>query len=561
MAATQGLNTAASNTEVLVIGAGLSGLVAAAEAADAGRLVTVVDQEPAASIGGQAWWSLGGLFLVDSPEQRRLGIKDSADLALEDWLGSADFDRPEDHWPREWAKAYVDFAAGEKRSWLKEQGISLFPVVQWAERGGYQAGGHGNSVPRFHMVWGTGPAVLVPFVRRVMAHVRAGRITMLFRHRVTELTTLGRRVTGAAGEVLAPSSVARGERSSREVVGAFQITAGSIVVTSGGIGANHDLVRQNWPGGYGEAPAHLISGVPDSTDGLMLGVTEKAGGRLINGDRMWHYPEGVINHSPVWSSHGIRVLSGPSPLWLDAHGKRLPTPLFPGFDSLGTVRHITGTGHPYSWFLTDLRTIGPEFGLSGSEQNDDMTGRSVRKLMVERFGGKITPAVQAFLDRGEDFVTADGLPELVGKMNALTGNDLIDADDLARTVHLRDSQVRTGLGKDPQVVATAGARRYFGDRRMRTVVPHEMLDPGAGPLVAVRLHILTRKTLGGLETDLTAAVHGSDGQGAIPGLYAAGEAAGFGGGGVHGYRALEGTFLGGCLFSGRIAGRSAAALV
>ena len=548
------------DTEVLVIGAGLSGLVAAAEAADAGRRVTVLDQEPAASLGGQAWWSLGGLFLVDTPEQRRLGIKDSAELALSDWLGSADFDRPEDHWPREWAKAYVDFAAGEKRSWLRELGIGLFPVVQWPERGGYQAGGHGNSVPRFHMVWGTGPAVLVPFVRRVMAHVREGRITLLFRHRVTELTTLGRRVTGASGEVLAPSSVARGEKSSRAVVGEFAIAAGSVVVTSGGIGGNHELVRQNWPTGYGEAPATLISGVPDSTDGLMLGVTEKAGGRLINGDRMWHYPEGVINHSPVWSSHGIRILSGPSPLWLDAHGHRLPTPLFPGFDSLGSVRHITGTGYPYSWFLTDLRTIGPEFGLSGSEQNDDMTGRSVRKLVMQRLGGKITPAVQAFLDRGVDFLTADTLAELAGKMNSLTGDDLIDADDLTRMVRLRDEQVRTGLGKDPQVVATAAARRYVGDRRMRTVAPHEMLDPAAGPLVAVRLHILTRKTLGGLETDLTAAVHGTDGQGPIAGLYAAGEAAGFGGGGVHGYRALEGTFLGGCMFSGRAAGRSAAAL-
>ena len=547
-----------TDTDVLIIGAGLAGLVAAAEAADAGRRVTVVDQEPAASIGGQAWWSLGGLFLVNSPEQRRLGIKDSADLAMADWLGSADFDRPEDHWPREWAKAYVDFAAGEKRSWLRQQGIALFPVVQWAERGGYQAGGHGNSVPRFHVVWGTGPAVLLPFVRRVMDHVRAGRITLSFRHRVTELTTLGRQVTGVSGEVLAPSSAARGAQSSREVVGDWAVSAGAIIVTSGGIGGNHELVRRNWPAGFGDPPATMISGVPDSTDGLMLGIAEKAGGRLINGDRMWHYPEGVVNHSPVWTRHGIRVLSGPSPLWLDASGNRLPTPLFPGFDSLGTVRHITSTGYAWSWFLTDLRTIGPEFGLSGSEQNDDLTGRSVPKLILERFGGKVTPAVQAFLDRGVDFLTADALPELAAKMNALVGEDLIDAAALAHTVELRDSQVRAGLGKDPQVVATAGARRYFGDRRMRTVAPHEMLDPAAGPLVAVRLHILTRKTLGGLETDLTCAVHGTDGQGPIPGLYAAGEAAGFGGGGLHGHRALEGTFLGGCLFSGRAAGRAAA---
>ncbi|MET3808026.1 putative oxidoreductase [Nakamurella sp. UYEF19] len=547
-----------ADTDVLVIGAGLSGLVAAAEAADAGRRVTILDQEPAASIGGQAWWSFGGLFLVDSPEQRHLGIRDSAELALSDWMGSAGFDRPEDHWPREWAKAYVDFAAGEKRSWLKAQGITLFPIVQWAERGGYQVGGHGNSVPRFHITWGTGPGVLVPFVRRVVEHVRTGRITLLFRHRVTQLTTFGRRVTGVAGEILVPSPVGRGEESSRRVAGEFMLSAGAVIVTSGGIGGNHDLVRENWPTGFGAPPTDMIAGVPASTDGLMLGVAEKAGGRLINGDRMWHYPEGIINHSPVWPLHGIRILSGPSPLWLDANGHRLPTPLFPGFDALGTVRHITSTGHPYSWFLTSMRTIGPEIGLSGSEQNGDLTGRSVKKLLRERAGGKIGPSVQAFLDRGVDFLTADTVPDLVGKMNALTGNELIDADELHRTIALRDGQVRTGLGKDPQVVATAGARRYFGDRRMRTVEPHEILDPAAGPLVAVRLHILTRKSLGGLETDLSSAVLGNDGAGPIPGLYASGEAAGFGGGGVHGYRALEGTFLGGCLFSGRTAGRAAA---
>ena len=548
------------DTEVLIIGAGLSGLVAAAEAADAGRRVYVLDQEPAASIGGQAWWSFGGLFLVDSPEQRHLGIKDSADLALADWMGSAGFDRPEDHWPREWAKAYVDFAAGEKRSWLKQQGISLFPVVQWAERGGYQVGGHGNSVPRFHITWGTGPGVLTPFVRRVMDHVHAGKITLLFRHRVTQLTTFGRRVTGVAGEILAPSDVARGERSSREVVGDFVLSAGSVIVTSGGIGANHDLVRRNWPAGFGAPPSNMISGVPDSTDGLMLGVTAAAGGRLINEDRMWHYPEGIVNHTPVWTAHGIRILSGPSPLWLDATGTRLPTPLFPGFDALGTVRHITSTGHPYSWFVTSLRTIGPEFGLSGSEQNGDLTGRSVRKLLAERAGGKITPAVQAFLDKGVDFLTAPTVPELAAKMNELTGDGLIDGETLQAVIAGRDQQVRSGLGKDPQVTLTAGALRYFGDRRMRVVPPHEILDPDAGPLVAVRLHILTRKTLGGLETDLSAAVLGSDGAGPIDGLFAAGEAAGFGGGGVHGYRALEGTFLGGCLFSGRTAGRAAARL-
>jgi predicted oxidoreductase len=552
----------ALSTDVLVIGAGLSGLVAAAEAADAGKHVVILDQEPGASLGGQAYWSFGGLFLVDSPEQRRMGIKDSAELALDDWLGSAGFDRPEDYWGQQWARAFVDFAAGEMRSWIKQQGVKLFPIVQWAERGGYQAqphaGGtsHGNSVPRFHVTWGTGPGIVTPFVARVNTHVKDGRITLLFRHRVTSLTTDASGVTGAAGEILEPSDAARGVPSSREVVGGFTVTAGATIVSSGGIGANHELVRAQWPAGYGDPPKTMVSGVPDSTDGLMLGITAAAGGRLINSDRMWHYPEGVVNHSPVWTEHGIRILAGPSSLWLDATGNRLPTPLFPGFDALGTLRHITTTGHDHSWFLLNRSIIGPEFALSGSEQNPDLTEKSVLQLARSRLGSGPTPAVQAFLDRGVDFVQADTVAELVEKMNGLTGEHLLDADAVEKTVRARDLQIRSGLGKDPQIAAVAAARRFFGDRRMRLADDCELLDRKHGPLIAVRLHILTRKTLGGLETDLSGRVLGADGQ-PVGGLFAAGEAAGFGGGGVHGYRALEGTFLGGCLFSGRTSGRTA----
>jgi len=503
---------------------------------------------------------VGWAVLVDTPEQRRLGVTDSADLALADWLGSAGFDRPEDHWPQQWARAYVDFAAGEKRSWLKQQGVSLFPIVQWAERGGHQAGGHGNSVPRFHVVWGSGPGVLTPFVRRVVEHVRAGRVRLEFRHRVTELIREGHDVTGVGGEILQPTGVGRGEPSSRVVVERFTLGCAAVIVTSGGIGGNHELVRRNWPGGPAAAPAEMLSGVPDSTDGLMLGVAERAGGRVINPDRMWHYPEGVVNHSPVWSGHGIRILSGPSPLWLDAFGHRLPSPLFPGFDALGALQHILSTGRSHSWFLLDKQTIGPEFGLSGSEQNPDFAQKSVTMLVTTRAGGKITPPVQAFLDKGVDFLTAPTIGELVAKMNELVGEPLVDADEVARTVLLRDGQVRCGLGKDPQVIAVNAARKYVGDRRMRTATPHELLDPDGGPLIAVRLHVITRKTLGGLETDLSARVLQPDGT-QVGGLYAAGEAAGFGGGGMHGYRALEGSFLGGCLFSGRIAGRAAASAV
>ncbi|PYE55325.1 FAD-binding dehydrogenase [Deinococcus yavapaiensis] len=542
------------DADVIIVGAGLAGLVTAAELVDAGKRVLVLDQEPEASLGGQAFWSFGGLFFVDSPEQRRLGIKDSRDLALSDWMGSAGFDREEDFWPRKWAEAYVDFAAGEKYAWLHAQGVRFFPVVQWAERGGYFAGGHGNSVPRFHVTWGTGPGVLEPFVRRTREGERRGLLKFLFRHRVTSLTTTAGAVDGVRGDVLERCDVQRGERSSRVIVDDFELHAPAVVVTSGGIGANHDLVRRHWPRRLGEPPKKMVSGVPDHVDGRMLSVVRDAGGRLVNEDRMWHYPEGLKNYAPIWSRHGIRVLAGPSPLWLDARGRRLPPPLFPGFDSLGALAHINASGFDHSWFVLNQKIIEREFALSGSEQNPDFTEKSVLKSLGRALPGA-TPPVEAFKTKGEDFVVRDDLASLVRGMNDLIGEDLIDAAELERTVKLRDAQVVNDFGKDPQLTAIRGARAYLGDKLTRVTKPHALLDSSAGPLIAVRLWILTRKTLGGVETDLSGRVLGSDGS-PLPGLFAAGEAAGFGGGGMHGYRSLEGTFLGGCIFSGRTVGRA-----
>lgn len=542
------------HADVVVVGAGLAGLVSAAEAYNAGRTVLILDQEPEASLGGQAHWSFGGLFLVDSPEQRRLGVKDSAELALSDWLGSAAFDRPEDAWPKRWAEAYVDFAAGEKRAWLHSLGVRFFPLVQWAERGGYDAQGHGNSVPRFHVVWGTGPGIVAPFLAKVLEGVAAGKVQLAFRHRATELMFDGGSVTGVRGEVLEDSGAGRGEASSREVTGGFNVSAGAVIVTTGGIGGNHPMVREQWPNGTG--PDYMLTGVPASVDGEFQQAVARAGGALINTDRMWHYPEGIHNPDPVWPNHGIRILSGPSPLWLDATGRRLPVPLFPGFDSLGTLRHLETTGHDHSWFVLNKTIISKEFALSGSEQNPDLTGKDV-KLLAKRALPGATGPVQKFIDYGVDFVQADTAPELAEKMNKLVGTGLIDPDGLQETLVARDRQVNSGLGKDTQLNAIREARRFATDKLMRVVPPHPMLAPEHGPLIAVRLTTLTRKSLGGLATDLDARVLAADGT-PIEGLYAAGEAAGFGGGGMHGNRSLEGTFLGGCLFSGRIAGRHAA---
>ncbi|MFE6104545.1 FAD-binding dehydrogenase [Streptomyces laurentii] len=555
----RGMSHAPYDADVIVIGAGLAGLAATAELADAGRSVLLLDQEPEQSLGGQAHWSFGGLFLVDSPEQRRMRIRDSHALALQDWFGTAGFDRPEDAWARRWAEAYVHFAAGEKRAWLHGLGVRFFPVVGWAERGGYEATGHGNSVPRFHITWGTGPGLVAPFERRVREGVARGLVRFRFRHRVTGLARTAGAVDTVTGDVLTRSDVPRGTASDRQVTGSFSLRAQAVIVTSGGIGGNHDLVRAQWPERLGTPPARLLSGVPAHVDGLMLGVAEEAGAHHVNRDRMWHYTEGIENWNPIWARHGIRILPGPSSLWLDATGRRLPVPLFPGFDTLGTLEHIMRTGHDHTWFVLDQKIIGKEFALSGSEQNPDLTGKSVRGVL-DRARADVPGPVRAFMDKGADFVVENDLAALVRGMNRITGKDLIDEAALRREITARDREIANPFTKDLQITAIRGARRYLGDRLIRTAVPHRLLDPEAGPLIAVRLNILTRKSLGGLRTDLSSRVLTPEGE-PLPGVYAAGEAAGFGGGGVHGYRSLEGTFLGGCLFSGRTAGRAAAKAV
>ena len=541
-----------SDPDAIIVGGGLAGLVTASELLDAGKRVLLVEQEPPQSLGGQAFWSFGGLFLVDSPEQRRMGVKDSLELARQDWFGTAGFDRDEDAWPRRWAEAYLEFAAGEKRAWLRSKGIGLFPIVGWAERGDGRAGGHGNSVPRFHIAWGTGPGVLRPFLERVRRGVDEGRASLAHRHRVDELIVEDGAVVGVRGGILAPDGSERGFATNRDVVGDFEFRAPAVVVTSGGIGGNHDLVRQNWPKRLGTPPSHMLAGVPAHVDGRMVKISQDAGARVINADRMWHYTEGIQNWNPIWQNHGIRILPGPSSLWFDAEGDRLPAPLFPGFDTLGTLDHLQKTGHDYSWFVLTQKILEKEFTLSGSEQNPDLTGKDYRLLAKRALPGAPGP-VDAFKRHGADFVVASTLPELLAGMDALAEVPF-DHAAIERVVVEHDRELDNAFSKDAQLTAITSARRYLGDKLIRVASPHKFLDPKSGPLIAVKLHILTRKTLGGLETDLQGRAQNATGE-SVPGLYAAGEVAGFGGGGVHGYRALEGTFLGGCLFSGRQAAR------
>ncbi|MBF6147116.1 FAD-binding dehydrogenase [Nocardia nova] len=547
--------------DVIVVGAGLAGLVATYELTRAGRRVLVLDQENRNNLGGQAFWSLGGLFLVDSPEQRRLGIKDSFALAWQDWLGSAGFDRDdEDHWARQWARAYVEFAAGEKRRYLHDLGLRVTPLVGWAERGGATADGHGNSVPRFHLTWGTGPEVLRVFLEPVLAAEQRGLVEFAFRHRVDDLIVEDDAVVGVRGSVLEPSELDRGVASSRTTVGEFEFRAPAVLVSSGGIGHNHELIRKNWPTErLGPCPQTMISGVPAHVDGRMLAISESAGGRIVNRDRMWHYTEGIHNWDPIWPDHAIRIIPGPSSLWFDANGKRLPAPCFPGFDTNATMKAILDTGYDYSWFVLTQSIIEKEFALSGSEQNPDITGKDLKLTLKSRAAKGAPGPVEAFKRHGVDFVVADTLPELVRGMNEIARGPQLDVAALEHQIVARDRELDNKYSKDAQLMAIANARRSLGDKLGRVAAPHRILDPAHGPLIAVRLNVLTRKTLGGLQTNLDSQVIRSDGS-PFTGLYAAGEVAGFGGGGVHGYNALEGTFLGGCIFSGRAAGLAMARL-
>lgn len=540
--------------DAIIIGTGLAGLTAAMEITNAGKKVLLLDQETEKNIGGQAYWSFGGLFLINSPQQRLMGIKDSFDLAHQDWMSTASFDRSEDYWPRQWAEAYLNFAAAEKYDYLAKLGIKLMFMVGWAERGDGSASGHGNSVPRFHVSWGTGVGVVKPFVEKAYQAERKGLLLFKFRHRVTNLISRNGAVKGVSGDILADDDQERGFATNRNVISSFSFYAPHIVIASGGIGGNHELVRENWPARLGIAPLKMIFGVPAYVDGKMIGVAEKMGAHMINRDRMWHYTEGVQNWNSIWPDHGIRILPGPSSMWFDAKGDRLPAPYLPGFDTLGTLKYLQQNGSSYSWFILTQNILKKEFALSGSEQNPDITNKDYWLFLQRLFGRKATGPVETFKEKGEDFVVADSLEALVKQMNQLTGDGMLDYEHIKSQIVARDRELDNPFSKDFQVNYIRSTRKYLGDRLARVAQPHKILDPRNGPLIAVRLHILTRKTLGGLKTDLDSRVLTAQDE-VIEGLYAAGEVAGFGGGGMHGYRALEGTFLGGCIFSGMKAGR------
>jgi predicted oxidoreductase len=535
------MSSHAYKADVVVIGGGLAGIAAAIELLDLNKSVVLIERGPEDRFGGLARISFGGIFIVGSPEQKRSHINDNADLALRDWIRYGELDQSA-RWPRQWAEAYVTRCNEDVRGWLRERGVRFFPVVHWVERGLHETG---NSVPRFHMVWGTGQGLIHALLANVKTHPNRKGLTLKFRHRVTELTTVGGNIVGCAGIT----------EDSREV---FEATGDAVVIASGGFAGNLDLVRQHWFRPWGEPPDLLLNGSHPGADGAMHGLAERHGAMVTNLDKMWLYAAGVHHWKPAHDNHGISLVPPKSALWVNHEGRRMgPPALVASFDTRYLVETICGQRKKYSWQVLNWKIAKKELAVSGSEFNAAIRDKKLLKFLLELVFGN-PRLVRDFINNCEDFVAANSVRDLAKQMNALAGTSDVNADLLEGEVRSYDANIERGkwLHNDDQLRRIAHARQYRGDR-IRTCKFARIDDPAARPLIAIREFILTRKNLGGIQTDLQSRALGHDGE-PVPGLYAVGEAAGFGGGGMHGLRSLEGTFLGGCVFSGRLAARSIA---
>jgi predicted oxidoreductase len=541
-----------ADPDVIVVGAGLAGLVCTLELLRSGHTVALLDRCHAHEVGGLAREAFGGMFMVDSPEQRRSRIPDCERLALEDWLRIAEFD-PEDVWPRRWAEQYVSRARDDVGGWLRELGVRFFPVVNWAERGNF---GDGNSVPRFHLTWGTGKRLVQAVWGAIQSHPRRAALDVRFRARVTGLLlqdgrAVGCRVVSEAADGPAPPSAQ---------APAYELRAGkAVVIAAGGIGGNLEIVRREWPTDrLGPPPERLLMGSHYYADGAMHDEVARLGGAVTHLSRMWNYADAVRHPKPQRERHGLKLIPPRSGLMLDPDGRRYgPVPVMPTFDAYAALERMCSDPRNYSWLICNFKIASRELDVSGSQHNPHLRERRLVPFLLGVLLGK-PGLVRHFLQSSPDFVSAPTLDQLAAKMNdvtaELTGERAIEAAVLEREVSRYDETIARGRGlfNDDQLRRIAQLRNWRGDR-LRTSRFQRIADPKAGPLVAIRLQPMARKSLGGIQTDLACRVLRKDGGEPINRLYAVGEAAGFGGGGVHGKRSLEGTFLGGCVFTGRLA--------
>lgn len=527
--------------DILVIGGGLAGIVTALELLEGGRSVLLIDRDAPEHFGGLARESFGGLLLVDTPQQRRQGIQDSPALALRDWLKFGELsDSPEHHWPRRWAEAYVQESRTAIHDWLQQRGVRFLPLPLWIERGNH---GEGNSVPRWHITWGTGQGLTDALIHALLQHPQAQRLTRLFHHRVDALTVSAGRITGCSG---------LDEHSNQ----AFSISAQAVVVATGGINGNLERVRQHWPADQGQPPASLLNGSHRYADGRLHDAVAAQGGQVTHLDRMWNYAAGVRHWQPRKPEHGLSLVPPKSALWLKTTGERFEPPLVSGYDTRDLVTRICTESGGQSWQLLNRRIALKELAISGAESNPAVRDKQLLTFLWQTLFGN-RPLVDTVTRHCPDVVTANTLPELVTRMNALQADQPpIQLATLQQQVAAYDAMIQRGpaLHNDDQLRRIAHLRQWKADR-LRTCRFQRILDPAAGPLIAIRLSIISRKSLGGIQTNLDSQVLDASGQ-PMTGLYATGEAAGFGGGGSNGQRALEGTFLGGCILTARHAARA-----
>jgi uncharacterized protein len=545
--------------DVIVIGAGLAGLVSTLELLRSGHTVLLLDRCEAHELGGLAREAFGGMFMVDSPEQRRSRIPDNERLALEDWLRIAEFE-PQDVWPRRWAEQYVTRARDDVGGWLREIGVRFFPVVNWAERGNF---GDGNSVPRFHLTWGTGKALVQAVWAAIESHPRRSALDLRLRSCVSELLYEGERVVGCRVSDEQPMGAGRSTADHAETrpTGGYSVRAATaVVVAAGGIGGNLEMVRRVWPTSeLGAPPAEMLMGSHYYADGALHEEVQRIGGNVTHLSRMWNYADAVRHPKPQRERHGLKLIPPRSGLMLDPDGRRYgPVPVMPTFDAYAALERMCEDERKYSWLICNFKIAKKELDVSGSQHNPPLRERKLVAFLLSVLLGK-PGLVQHFLDGSPDFVCAGTLPELAAKMNEVTGESAIDAATLEREVGRYDETIARGKGlfNDDQLRRIGQLRNWRGDR-LRTSRFQRIVDEKAMPLLAIRLQVMARKSLGGIQTDLSCRVLREQGGEPIAGLYAVGEAAGFGGGGVHGKRSLEGTFLGGCVFTGRLAAASIA---
>jgi uncharacterized protein len=568
--------------DAIVVGAGLAGLVCTLELLRNGHTVLLLDRCEPHEVGGLAREAFGGMFMVDSPEQRRSRIKDNERTALEDWLRIAEMG-PEEEWPRKWAEQYVTRARDDVGGWLREIGVRFFGAVNWAERGNF---GEGNSVPRFHLTWGTGKALVEAAWNAIESHPRRDALEIRFQSLVTELVlddegaVKGCRVTdkdlsgGRRARIGEASGQASGARRETTENDEYEVRAGkAVVVAAGGIGGNLDFVRRVWPTAeLGSAPKKLLMGSHQYADGAMHEEVERIGGNVTHLSRMWNYADAVRHPKPHREHHGVKLIPPRSGVMVNPDGRRYgPVPVMPTYDAYAALERMCEDERKYSWLICNRKIARRELDVSGAQHNPHLRERRKVRFLLGVLLGK-PRVLDHFLNGSPDFVQAASIEELTRKMNEVTRRDAteggetvvggapadgegsIDPEVLAAEIGRYDETIARGkrLFNDDQLRRIAQLRGWPGDR-LRTCAFQRILDPKAGPLIAIRLQVMARKSLGGIQTDLGCRVlRGEEGE-PIEGLYAIGEAAGFGGGGMHGKRSLEGTFLGGCVFTGRLA--------